>query len=233
MRLSGDGPPAPSPQEVREALAGVLPDRSLLDRALDPVRRVFEWIADRLPSLDAGNPNVSPGGISAVGYLIIGVLVVVLIGLIVLAVRRWVSIPGGEPDGAEGPTVVTEELDDPEALASEAEALLADGRYREALLTTYRRCVAELVVRNWVPRTRSRTTGELRGDVSAGLSDVADDFGELTTAFEEAWFGAFEVDASMVSAASASSATVTAAAVAAGRAPTPVDEDRPVEVVQL
>ena len=232
MRLSGDGPPAPSAGEVREALAGVLPERSLLDRALDPVRRLWEWIGDRLPSVDA-NPNVSPQGISAVGYLIIGVLVVVLIGLIVLAVRRWVSVPGGDGATDDGPTVVTEELDDPDALASEADTLLAEGRYREALLSTYRQTVAELVVRNWVPRRRSRTTGELRLDVSVGLSDVDADFAELTTAFERAWFGAFEVDLPMVNAARTSGAAVSAAAIAAGRAPTPVDEDRPAEVVEL
>lgn len=232
MRMFGDGPPAPTPSEVREALAGVLPDRSLFDRALDPVRRVFEWIGDRLPSMDA-NPNVPSEGISAVGYLIIGVLVVALIGLIVLAVRRWVAVPGRERATDDGPTIVTEELDDPKALATEADTLLAEGRYREALLATYRQTVAELVVRNWVPRRRSRTTGELRVDVATGLSAVTTDFAELTTAFEEAWFGAFEVDRAMVSAARTSGAAVTAAAVAAGRAPTPVDEDRPVEVVEL
>ncbi len=217
---------------MREALAGVLPDRSLLDRALDPVRRIFEWIGDRMPSVEA-NPNVPAGGVSAVGYLMIGVLVVLLIGLIVLAVRRWVSMPGREQSADDGPTVVTEELDDPEALASEADGLLADGRYREALLATYRQTVAELVVRNWVPRRRSRTTGELQVDVATGLSGVTADFASLTRAFEEAWFGAFDVDLPMVSAARTSGAAVTAAAVAAGRAPAPVDEDRLVEVVEL
>lgn len=236
MRLLDDGPPPPSPQEVREALAGVLPERSLLDRALDPVRRVFDWIGDRLPSLDVGNPNVPSGGISAVGYLIIGVLVVVLIGLIVLAVRRWVSVPSTKSTDDDGPTVVTEELDDPGLLASEADGLLADGRYRDALLMTYRQTVAELVVRNWVPRSRARTTGELRGDVSAGLADVADvadEFDALTTSFEEAWFGAFEVDAQMVQSARQRGESVTAAAISAGRAPTPVDRDRRVEVIEL
>lgn len=233
MRFFGDGPPPPSPQEVREALAGVLPERSLLDRALDPLRRLWDWIGDRMPSPDIGNPNVPSGGISVLGYAIIGVLVVVLLGLIVLAVRRWVSMPGRDRAEDDSPTVVTEELDDPGALATEADALLADGRYRAALLATYRQVVAELVVRNWVPRTRARTTGELRGDVGAGLSAVATDFDALTTSFEEAWFGAFEVDRAMVEGARRRGATVSAAAIAAGRAPTPVDEDRPVEVIEL
>lgn len=233
MRFFGDGPPPPSPQEVREALAGVLPERSLLDRALDPLRRLWDWIGDRMPSPDIGNPNVPSGGISVLGYAIIGVLVVVLLGLIVLAVRRWVSMPGRDRAEDDSPTVVTEELDDPGALATEADALLADGRYRAALLATYRQVVAELVVRNWVPRTRARTTGELRGDVGAGLSAVATDFDAMTTSFEEAWFGAFEVDRAMVEGARRRGATVSAAAIAAGRAPTPVDEDRPVEVIEL
>lgn len=154
MSVLGDGPP-PSAGEVREALAGVLPERSLLDRALDPFRRFFDWLGDRMPSPSVNNPNVASGGISAVGYVIIGVLVVVLIALIVLAVRRWVSLPERDRIDEDGPTIVTEELDDPDALASEVEALLAERRYREALLATYRQTVAELVVRNRVPRSRA------------------------------------------------------------------------------
>lgn len=232
MSVLGDGPP-PSAGEVREALAGVLPERSLLDRALDPFRRFFDWLGDRMPSPSVNNPNVASGGISAVGYVIIGVLVVVLIALIVLAVRRWVSLPERDRIDEDGPTIVTEELDDPGALASEVEALLAERRYREALLATYRQTVAELVARNRVPRSRARTTGELRGDVSAGLADVADDFAALTTSFEAAWFGAVDVDRSIVEQAGSCGATVTAAAIAAGRAPSPMDEDRPAEVVEL
>lgn len=234
MSMLGDPPAAPTPEEVREALAGVLPDRSLLERALEPVGRFLEWLRDLMPSPEVGNPNVSAGGMTALGYVIIGVLAMALLVLLVVAVLRWVSVPkrdGGADD--DGPTIVTEELDDPGALASEAETLLADGRYREALLATYRQCVAELVVRNWVPRSRARTTGELRGDVRAGLDEVADEFGALTAAFEDAWFGAYEVDRSTVSAARARAESVIAVAVAAGRAPTPIDDDRPVEVIEL
>lgn len=230
----GDGPPPPTPDEVREALAGVLPGRSLWDRLLDPARELIEWLLDRLPSPQVNNPNVSAGGVSAVGYLIIGVLVVALLVGVALVIMRWVRLPSaGDEDDEGGPTVVTEELDDPEALASETDALLGAGRYREALLATYRRCVAELVVRNWVPRTRSRTTGELRADVAEGLNEVSDTFAMLTASFEDAWFGAYEVDRSAVEAARSRGDEVTAAAEAAGRAPARADDATAVEVVQL
>lgn len=129
--------------------------------------------------------------------------------------------------------MTTEELDDPGALAIETDRLLEAGRFRETLLATYRQCVAELVVLNRVPRSRSRTTGELRADVAAGLNDVSGTFGELTGAFEDAWFGAYEVNRSDVEAARTRGAEVTAAAKAAGRAPSSIDESTPVEVVQL
>ena len=229
----GDGPPPPTPDEVREVLARVVPARSIMDRLLEPVRAFVRWIFDRLPSPDIGNPNLPTGGVSALGYLIIGVLVVVLIGAMVLVALRWVRLPkGGEADEV-GPTVTTEELDDPGALAIETDRLLEAGRFRETLLATYRQCVAELVVLNRVPRSRSRTTGELRADVAAGLNDVSGTFGELTGAFEDAWFGAYEVNRSDVEAARTRGAEVTAAAKAAGRAPSSIDESTPVEVVQL
>ncbi|MEZ5380398.1 MAG: DUF4129 domain-containing protein [Microthrixaceae bacterium] len=235
----GDGPPAPSAQEVKEALSEVLPGRSLLDRAMDPLRRVVEWFADKLPQqTPSGAGNVS-GGISAVGYLIVGVLVVLLLVLIVLAVRRWVRIPSGG-DADDEPTVVTEELDDPQALASEAERLLSAGQYRAALLATYRQCIAELVVLNWVPKARSRTTGELRGDVAEGLAAEAgsgdglnETFGSLTDAFEDAWFGGRPVDAAAVQRAAEQGRVVAAAADAAGRATTRRDEGAPVQVIEL
>lgn len=153
---------------------GLRDDRSILERILD---QVLEWI-DRFFSA-----AVSGGGGTVVAWVVTGLLVAVIVFFGVRLLRGVTADPG-----ASGPTVG--DIGRPAVdWRAEAEHHEAEGRWSDAVRCRYRAAVADLAASGIVEEVPGRTAGTYRRLVADGLPAVADDFSEMTTLFEQVWYG--------------------------------------------
>jgi hypothetical protein len=187
-------PPDHAPEDARAAADEILArpeyqwsdDRSLLER-------IGEWVTDRLDDL-FGPLGVSSGGLPVwVGWLVLGVLVV-LVGLLLYRARAgWRR--SGSVVATGGSRVVVSVDDDEVDWAAEVDRCEAEGRWREALRARYRLLVGDLARRQVIGDLVGRTTGELVGEVRRTSPSVAPPFAAATDEFEEAWYGGAAVTA--------------------------------------
>lgn len=195
-RLLDLPPPEHTPEEARRAADEILSrpeydwssgdDRPLLDRVAEPLRRVAEWIADRLESLLSGL-GVEVGGVPTwVGWVVLALLVAGVAWLVWRSRGTWRS-PGVPDDGADRVLVSVE--DDVVDWESEAARCEAEGRWREALRARYRVLVGDLAEREVVGDLVGRTARELVDELRGAAPAAAPAFAAATDLFEDVWYG--------------------------------------------
>jgi Domain of unknown function (DUF4129) len=185
-------PPEHGADEAREAADEVL-SRPEFGEQKGLLQRFFEWLAELLDFDRAPSEPSTPGALDLgwLGSLIGWLVVLALLGLAVFLVVRFVRIRGHRrrPTGDEPAVAVEEEERSAAQWRGDAEALEAEGRWREAMLARYQGLVRELVESNVLAPIPGRTSGEYSDDVAVALPAAADRFDDATELFERAWYG--------------------------------------------
>lgn len=178
------------PEQVRRVTAEVLSRPEYAGSQPSLATEVWSRILEFLGRLLEGITGSGRQGV--VG----GVVILVLVVVTVLVVVRFVSgvrrDPGRELllSGAIGRP--------PEAWAAEADEHERAGRWRDALRCRYRFLIAALAARGLVDEVPGRTTGEYLAEASAGVPGASAALRRVTTAFERAWYGDLDADATTV-----------------------------------
>ena len=183
MHLAGLPPSTHDPEQVR-GLADEILSAARYRQAPESIPSkvlgwAFEWMGRLLGALAGG------GGGSIIAWLIL----VGSIGAVVyLLVRNGrVTLPVAVPRGEA--KVMVELTRRPSDWRAEAEALEAQGRWREGLRCRHRAVIGELVRRGAIPDQAGRTAGEYVRDVAVSLPDAAAPLAMATELFEAAWYG--------------------------------------------
>ncbi|MEY2588305.1 MAG: hypothetical protein QOJ67_289 [Acidimicrobiaceae bacterium] len=173
-----------SPATVRDRAREVLGRDEFKDQTTLP-QRVIEWIGDHFPTTSASSQG--RGGSGLVGDV---VLLVAAGGLVYLLVKVVRSIrrhpPRARPDSA---VIDVQERRTAAAWRKQAEALEAEGRWRDAMLARYRELVTGLVDQGVLADVPGRTSGEYRVELAELRPGLGAAFTEATDLFERAWYG--------------------------------------------
>jgi len=176
-------PPVHDAEEVRQAADAILADPRY-DVPPEPLpERILGWFAEQI-----GKVLGSVVG-SGAGTVIAWAAVAAAIGLVVHLIVRHGRIGRIElPVRARASTMV-ELSRSPAEWRAEADALEAEGRWREGLRARYRGLIAELVGLGDLPDRAGRTAGEHVADVSRRRPAAAEPMAAATALFERAWYG--------------------------------------------
>ena len=177
-------PSSHDPQAVRDLAESILasprydrPSKSIPDR-------ILEWFGEQL-----GKVLGSLVG-SGAGALVAWLFVLGMVALVVYLIVRFGRLRR-PPRPSDRPSRVMVELTrSPREWRAEAEAMEAQGRWKEGLRCRHRALIAELVGRGAIPDQAGRTAREYVADVAVSLPDAAPAFASATEIFEGAWYGA-------------------------------------------
>jgi hypothetical protein len=176
-------PSGHDPEAVRDLAERILADPRYDRPAKSIPDRILEWFGDQL-----GNVFGSLVG-SGAGTLVAWVVVlgaVAFVAYLVVRFGRVGRIP--RPVGREADVMVELTRTSTEWRA-EADALEAQGHWKEGLRCRYRALIADLVRRGAIPEQAGRTAGEYVRDVATSLPDAAPALAAATELFEAAWYG--------------------------------------------
>jgi Domain of unknown function (DUF4129) len=180
----------PSADDVRRTMREIFErpefqrSKSLLQRVVD---QILEWLGR---NTDVQAPGVSPSGWGGpIGTIVLWVAAILVVIALALLVRKIILAwrPRRKTTSKPVDVHVDDERDATE-WASDAEALEAAGRWKDAIRCRYRELVARLVESETVSPMAGRTTGELRADLASGAPVVAREFSEATLLFELPWY---------------------------------------------
>jgi hypothetical protein len=176
-------PPVHDPQEVRDAADTILADPRY-DVPPEPLpERILGWFAEQI-----GKVLGSVVG-SGAGTVVAWVVVVGAVASVVYLIVRYGRVGRIQLPAARRASTMVELTRSPREWRAEAEALEAEGRWREGLRARHRALVAELVGRGVIPDQPGRTAGEYVHDVRRRLAAASAPMAEATALFETAWYG--------------------------------------------
>lgn len=171
------------PQSVRDLAESILaaprydrPSKSIPDR-------ILEWFGEQLGKVLG---SLVGGG---AGTLIAWLFVLGVVALVVYLIVRFGRL-GSLPRPLDRPSRVMVELTrTPGEWRAEAEAMEAQGRWKEGLRCRHRALIAELVRRGAIPEQAGRTAREYVADVAVSLPAATPALAAATEMFEAAWYG--------------------------------------------
>ncbi|HLT16670.1 MAG TPA: DUF4129 domain-containing protein [Acidimicrobiales bacterium] len=176
-------PPVHDPDEVREAADAILADPRY-DVPPEPLpERILGWFAEQI-----GEVLGSVVG-SGAGAVIAWAVVLAAIGFVVYLIVRYGRVGRIELPARPRASTMVELSRSPAEWRAEADALEAEGRWREGLRARHRGLVAELVGLGVIPDQAGRTAGEYAADVRRHLPAAAEPMAAATALFERAWYG--------------------------------------------
>lgn len=177
----------PSVHDADEVRAAA--DRILADPRYDvPPKsipdRILEWFGEQIASVIGSLVGGGAGAVIAWGFVIAAVAFVVVL------LVRFGRLPRlARPASAASPEVMVELTRSPREWRADADALAAQGRWREAVRSLHRALVADLVRSGALSDQPGRTARELVRDLAAERPDAVDPFAAATSIFEGAWYG--------------------------------------------
>jgi uncharacterized membrane protein YeaQ/YmgE (transglycosylase-associated protein family) len=189
MLLVGLPPSTHDPEQVRGLADQILSEERYRQPPESIPDRVLGWIGEQIGKLLG--QLVGGGGGTVVAWLILGAAIGAVVYL--LARHGRVTLPGVTP--AAPSQVMVELTRRPHEWRAEADALEAQGRWREGLRCRHRAVIAELVGRGAIPDQAGRTAGEYVRDVAVTLPDAAPALSAATELFEAAWYGGADTGA--------------------------------------
>ncbi|MGI9603616.1 MAG: DUF4129 domain-containing protein [Acidimicrobiales bacterium] len=167
------------------------PERTWLrrqwDRFADWLRSLFDDGNEQIPEADIPTEAASGGGPgSLVAYLLLAAVLVLAAWVIwrVVKHRPPRAVSDDDPD-------VTIDIDEHRSSSdwrSRAEALAADGQWKESVRAWLRWGVASLIDRDVLEDVPGRTTGEFRRSVADDHPDLQADFDRASLLFDEVWY---------------------------------------------
>ncbi|MEO7428045.1 MAG: DUF4129 domain-containing protein [Acidimicrobiales bacterium] len=176
-------PSAHDPGAVRDLAERILAERRYHRPPKPILDRILQWLGEQL-----GKVLGSLVG-SGAGTLIAWILVVGAVALVVYLIVRFGRVARFLPPPDRAARVMVELTRTPGEWRADAEALEAEGRWKEGLRCRHRALVAELVARGAIPDQAGRTAGEYVRDVAVSLPDAAPALAAATELFEAAWYG--------------------------------------------
>lgn len=183
MLLVGLPPSTQDPEQVRGLADQILSDERYRQPPESIPDRVLGWFAEQIGKLLGA--LVGGGGGTVIAWLILLAAIASVVYL--LARHGRVTLPSAAPSA--GAQVMVELTRRPHEWRAEAEALEAQGKWREGLRCRHRAVIAELVGRGAIPDQAGRTAGEYVRDVARSLPDAAPALAAATELFEAAWYG--------------------------------------------
>jgi hypothetical protein len=156
------------------------------DRPLSWWERFMRWLARNLHLGPQGGAGAASGLSTLVLYVFLFAVAAVVVGLVVVLVRRWVPRVRKESEPDE-----PVEIDAHRTVGewrADAEAAEAQGRWKDAIRARFRELVGRLVELGLVDPSPGRTTGELRADVDERLPEASAAFDRAALAFELPWY---------------------------------------------
>ncbi len=183
----------PSPDDINERADQIL-SRPEFNRSESVLDRIGGWLNDFLGNLLT---SFSQGGAPTfVAWLILSGLAVVAAWLL-WRLEPWRRVKRHDDDSAGVATSIVQESArlDARQLRVEAQALSEQGQFDQALRARYRAVLVDLVTQGAIEDVAGRTPGEYRREVADGAPGVAIPFGELTTQFENVWYGPYSATA--------------------------------------
>lgn len=176
-------PSVHDPQAVRD-LADEILAGSRYDRPSKSIPdRIIGWFVDQL-----GRVLGSLGG-SGAGTVLAWVLVLAALGAMAYLVVRFGRERIPRPTRPEPPGVMVELTRTGAEWRTEAEALEADGRWREGLRARHRALIADLVRDGVLPDRAGRTAREHLHTLATTRPGAASAMATATELFEGAWYG--------------------------------------------
>jgi hypothetical protein len=176
--------PVHDPEAVRSLAEDILSQPRYREPSESFVDMFLRWVGERIADLLSAAGG--SGGGPALSWLI---LIAAALALLYVLYRfgRGVRVDTTRAPGA-APEMI-ELSRSPVEWRSEASALAAEGRYREAMRCRYRALVAELVAIDVVPEIPGRTAREYVADVVVNRPAAGPATAEATDLFEAAWYG--------------------------------------------
>lgn len=176
-------PSVHDPAAVRDLADTILADRRYQRPPKSIPDRILEWFGDQLGKILGSLVG------SGAGTVIAWVFVAAAIALVVLLVVRFGRGPRSRAPRQPRARVMVELTRTPAEWRAEADALEAQGRWREGLRCRHRALIGELVRRRAVADQAGRTAGEYVRDVAASVPAARPALADATRLFEEAWYG--------------------------------------------
>lgn len=169
-----------------------------LDKALKPLKALWNWLIRRLFHSSASHPSRLSGTLAALGkvlpylvYVLLGGVVLFLLGLLVHSLLSRRQHAQSDLDVASDPSVRRKQ--EPsfwERTQLEAEALWQQGNAREALRLLHRACLILLDARGVLRYEESRANGEILRELRRqGRADVQRTLSPIVRCFDRSWYG--------------------------------------------
>jgi hypothetical protein len=177
--------PETPPAEVRERAEEILSRAEFQEPEPSLVERAITWLTDRIEDL-VGALGGGIGGQAVLGWIALGLLAVLVVGLAVLLLRRARS---SEPRDLAAAAVSVELARGAKGWLAAAEEAEAEGRWRLGLRCRYRALAAELITMGVLDEIPGRTTGEHRREVAERAPQAAAAFAGAAELFDRAWYG--------------------------------------------
>lgn len=167
--------------------------KTLSDLILELAEKIAEWVGKLLSGLPGVSvPDAPDVDLTGAWPYVVGLAAAVAAGLLVrlamwIVARRRVNRAATTAEDATPVVAAAEDL--PPDVLAHVEKLAAAGRFREAVRALFGGAARTLVDVGVIARTKTRTNGELLGDIRASAPAVADDVDRLARIFESAWYG--------------------------------------------
>lgn len=209
-------PSVHDPAAVRDLADKILAERRYRRPPKSIPDRILEWFGDQLGRILG---SLVGGG---AGTVIAWAFVAAAIVLVVVLIVRFGSGSRSRAPRPPRPRVMVELTRTPGEWRAEAEALEAQGRWREGLRCRHRALIGELVRRRAVADQVGRTAREYVRDVAGSVPTAVPALTEATTLFEDVWYGSVPTGAEQSARFQALAIEVLDAAVAADEGPHPL-----------
>ena len=174
--------PDPPPGSVRDKADQILSDSQFRSGSKSIVRRVYEWILDRLEVPF----STAAGGNTVVGFVILAAFLALLVYVVS---RIRIGLPASTSTADAMVDVDIEEDRAADVWRADAERAEASGEWKVALRARSRWMLGELIERQRLANVPGRTPGEYRGDLARILPDQSAASATATELFERAWYG--------------------------------------------
>lgn len=168
-----------TPEEIRQLADDIVARPAFREQEPSLIQRAQGEVEDLIGRIVQAAFSGSAGSI--IGWIVL----LAAVGVVIFFLARL----GGTVQADRRPGVVVEGVHrrDPAAWRAEADALEAEGRWKEGLRCRYRALVGDLVAEGLLDDVAGRTTGEYRAEL-AGDPQRSAPFSAATELFELAWY---------------------------------------------
>lgn len=154
--------------------------------------RVISAILDALAWLFEGLFGVGGGGAGSGLAILLGVLAVSLLGLAIFRAIRDRQ-PKEKLEDDDGTRIVFDEVVDARSLRVDLSVARESGRWRSAIIASFRLAIIGLIDEGVARERQSATTGDFGRDVAAQRPELSEGYADSARVFERAFYSDLDV----------------------------------------